>query len=182
MFLELMDARHDTVLALAEIPPVLCFCRSDARFANVISRPDGRLGMVDWEDSGLRDPARDVADLQAHANQEDLLSPAEWEAFLRPYLAARSVADPTLSERIHLYLAIFPIFWLWLLIGRGLSLANSGKLGGWTISGLPPNQRLRRYLARAIAWPDRVFHRQLALLADVTFFPEDVQRAAPASS
>jgi len=31
----------------------LCFCRSDARFANVIARPDGRLGLVDWEDSGF---------------------------------------------------------------------------------------------------------------------------------
>jgi thiamine kinase-like enzyme len=32
------------------------FCRADPRFANVITRPDGRLAMVDWEDSGRAIP------------------------------------------------------------------------------------------------------------------------------
>ncbi len=60
----------------------LCFCRSDARFANVIARTDGRLGLVDWEDSGLRDPAREVANLLMHPNQEDLLDWDTWQACL----------------------------------------------------------------------------------------------------
>ncbi len=46
---------------LMDHTPPLRFCRADTRFANVIQRPDGRLGLVDWEDSGLRDPARDAA-------------------------------------------------------------------------------------------------------------------------
>ena len=46
-----LEALERCVTAVAplirtEAPP-LCFCRSDTRFANVIARPDGRLGLVD---------------------------------------------------------------------------------------------------------------------------------------
>jgi hypothetical protein len=40
---------------IPEVAPV-CFCRSDARFANVIARRDGRVGLVDWEDSACATP------------------------------------------------------------------------------------------------------------------------------
>jgi aminoglycoside phosphotransferase (APT) family kinase protein len=156
---------------LAGRSPLLCFCRGDARFANVIARPDGRLGLVDWEDSGLRDPARDVADLLTHANQEDLLPTDEWQAFLQPYLTVRGAIDPQLRHRLHLYLALFPVFWLVLLIDLGMRLANAGHLANWTINGLPANQRLRRYLARALAWPEVTFTDQLAALQGLDFFP-----------
>jgi thiamine kinase-like enzyme len=71
------------------MPAPLVFCRSDPRCANVIARPDGRLGLGDWEDSGLRDPGREVADLLLHPNQEDLVAGPVWDAFLRPYQASR---------------------------------------------------------------------------------------------
>jgi thiamine kinase-like enzyme len=167
------DLRHEALRVLEDIPPVLSFCRSDPRFANIIGRSGGRLGMVDWEDCGLRDPARDVADLVTAANQEDLLTATDWEAFLQPYLAASRDSDPTLNERVHWYLALFPIFWLSLLIHHGVDRARQGRLRGWTINGLPANQRLRRYLARATAWPDHEFACELAALTDLEFFPED---------
>ena len=151
--------------------PPLCFCRADARFANVIQRPDGRLGLVDWEDSGLRDPARDVADLLTHPNQEDLLSPDEWQDFLHPYLAGRRNVDPHLHHRLSLYLAVFPIFWLATFLERGIHLADVDGLGDWTINGLTANVRLRRYLARALAWPHADFSGQLAALDGLDFFP-----------
>lgn len=157
---------------LAGCDPLLCFCRADPRFANVIRRPDGRLGLVDWEDSGLRDPARDLADLVTHANQEDLLSPDEWQAFLQPYLAVRGMLDPNLLHRTHLYLALFPIFWLAILVSRGVGLAHTGQLANWTANDLPINQRLRRYLVRALAWPAIDFSSQLETLMDVQFFPD----------
>ena len=147
------------------------FCRSDARFANVIERPDGRLGLVDWEDSGLRDPAREVTDLTFAANQEDLLSPEEWQAFLTPYLAHLEPRDPLLRRRIHLYAAISPLYWLAPLFGIGLERARAGTLATWTVNGLPADVRLRRYLARALAWPDPDFSRQLAELGDLRLFP-----------
>jgi hypothetical protein len=162
---------HDVVAELAQYTPVHCFCRADPRFANVIQRPDGRLGLVDWEDSGLRDPAMDVADLITHPNQEDLLAWDEWQAFLDPYLAVQGAVDPYLRHRIHLYTALFPIFFLTTLVRRGVGRVESGQLAQWTINGLPPNERLRRFLARAMAWPEMGFAQQLEAIAEVTFFP-----------
>ena len=108
--LELLDARQDVVQQLMSMEPVWCFGRGDARFSNVIQRPDGQIGMIDWEDSGLRDPARDLADLVAHPNQEDLLRMVEWQAFFQPYLAMREAADPTLMARMQCYLGLYPLF------------------------------------------------------------------------
>jgi aminoglycoside phosphotransferase (APT) family kinase protein len=156
---------------LPECPSILTFCRSDNRFANVIRRPDGRLGLVDWEDSGLHDPARDLADLITHANQEDLLEMDGWQPFLIPYLAARTPLDPTIQERCHLYMAILPVIWLAALLDSGVRKANAQDITGWQINGLPANERLRRYLARVLAWPNMAFNSQLATLDTVIFFP-----------
>ncbi len=153
---------------LSDTPP-LCFCRSDPRFANVIARPSGQLGLVDWEDSGLRDPAREVADLLTHANQEDLLALDASQAFLDRYLPSRR-DDPNLEQRLHGYLALFPIFWLGLILREGLHRARSGTLDGWLVNDMPPNQRLRRYLARSQAGPRADFSAALSGLADLEFF------------
>jgi aminoglycoside phosphotransferase (APT) family kinase protein len=169
----LLRRRQAVIDDLAVRAAALRFCRSDQRFANVIARADGRLGLVDWEDSGLRDPARDVADLLTHANQEDLLTWAEWQPFLTPYLAEQRAADPDLEDRAWRYLALFPIYWLAVLLDRGVRHARDGTLSGWTINELPPNGRLRRYLARALAWPDMDFTAEADKLGDVVFFPAD---------
>ena len=120
----LMERCRAVTRELDDCAPPLCFCKSDSRFANVIRRPDGRLGLVDWEDSGLRDPARDLADVMTHPYQEDLLACDEWRALLEPYLAVRGEIDPQLAQRVHLYLAIFPVFWLSTLIRAGLRSAT----------------------------------------------------------
>ena len=169
--LALLDSRHTVIRELGERNPPLCFCRSDPRFANVIRRPDGRLGLVDWEDSGLRDPARDLADIIHHANQEDLLSRDEREAFLQPYVAVRGRSDTDVLHRTHLYLALFPIFWLAVLMRDGLRRVGTERLSGWEVNGLPANRRLRRYLARGLAWPEMDFSGKLGELAGLEFFP-----------
>ena len=156
---------------LTEYPSIRSFCRLDNRFANVIRRPDGRLGLVDWEDSGLHDPARDLADLITHVNQEDLLEMDDWQTFLAPYLATRTPFDPTIQERFHVHLAILPVIWLASLLDYGVRKANAQDITDWQINGLPANERLRRYLARALAWPDVAFHHQLAAFARIEFFP-----------
>jgi hypothetical protein len=171
--LGLLDRFRTVAQAVEACPAVRCFCRADARFANVIRRPDGRLGMVDWEDSGLRDPARDVADLLTGPNQEDLFSPDDWRPFLQAYYAGRMKLDPTLAARVHLYLALFPVFWLALLLNVGVNRAEAGSLAGWEINGLPANLRLRRYLARALAWPDNYFDTQFDVFAHLMFFPDN---------
>jgi len=166
-----LESRHSAIRELSDQDPVLCFCRADPRFANVIQRPDGRLGLVDWEDCGLRDPARDLADLMTHPNQEDLISPKAWKAFLKPYLAVRGQADRHLKRRVDLYLALFPVFWLVTLIRHGIRLAREGRLRGWMEHGLPAGEKLRRYLARGLAWPEIQFARQMKTLSRVAFFP-----------
>jgi hypothetical protein len=45
-------------------------------------------------------------------------------------------------------------------------------LVGWTANGLPINARLRRFLARAQAWPAADFSQQLLSLEGAPFFPE----------
>lgn len=167
----LLESRRIVMRELSDYTPPLCFCRADPRFANVIQRPDDRLGLVDWEDSGLRDPARDLADIITHPNQEDLVSPSEWQAFLQPYIAVRGELDSHLLRRMHLYLALFPAFWLAVLVREGMRLVGTDRLAGWNVHGLPANEKLRRYLARGLAWPEMDFSNQMKTVADVEFFP-----------
>ncbi len=166
------DRFHGIATELTSYDPTYCFCRSDPRFANIIARPDGRLGLVDWEDSGLCDPARDLGDLLTHPNQEDLLDMAAWQPFLELYLAGREPVDSTIRERMNLYLGIFPIFWLAILLNVGVSRAEAGTLDDWTINDSPKNLQLRRYVARALAWPGGDIAEMLEELAGITFFPE----------
>ena len=162
-------ALADGVPLIRTAAPV-CFCRSDARFANVIARPDGRVELVDWEDSGLRDPARELVDLLHHPNQEDLIDAEGGQPFLDRYLPGRS-ADTGFGERVRGYLALFPVFWLGVLLTEGLRRAASGTLQGWLINDLEPNQRLRRYVARGLAWPAIDPTSRLSDVADnITFF------------
>ena len=169
--LDILQTRQPLFESLERLPVTLRFCRSDNRFANVIQRPDGRLGLVDWEDSGLRDPACEVADLLTHANQEDLLDEEGWRPFMDRYLPVHQAADAAFAERLHSYQAIFPIFWLALLLNAGVGRAQTGALSGWQINEIPANERLRRYLARALAWPDAAFDSHLASLSSSRFFP-----------
>lgn len=167
-----LRARQDVVEELQAAAPLLCFCRADARFANVIARPDGRVGLVDWEDCGLRDPALDVGDVVMAPNQEDLLAWEDWQPLLQPYLKQRGRYDAGLERRMVLYLALFPLAWLGWLLSAGVARARQGSLQGWQIHEMGANEKLRRYLARARAWPSPAFDQELARLEDVRFFPE----------
>lgn len=168
---ELGEQRLEVVEELSQYEVPLCFCRSDPRFANVISRPGGKLGMVDWEDSGLRDPALDLADILTHPNQEDLLSPLQWRAFLSPYIEARGRIDDALSERLHLYRGLLPVWWLAILLNEGMRRFSAGQLDNWRIHSMSPNLKLRRYLARALAWPEHEFDEKISQIEENRFFP-----------
>jgi len=167
-----LEALERSLIAAARLIPSVtpvCFCRSDARFANVIARPNGRLGLVDWEDSGLRDPAREVADVLMHPNQEDLLEWDAWQAFLSVYASSRR-DDPGFESRLQGCLAVFPVFWLGILLEDGMQRIVDGRFDSWLINEMEPNTRLRRYLARAQTWPDPSPAAALAKLRDLTFF------------
>ncbi len=173
--LQLLEQRQAEIARLSGLPVRMCFCRSDPRFANIIARPDGRLGLVDWEDSGLSDPARELADLLTHSNQEDLLSRQEWQAFTEPYLRTLCVQDPALEERFYLYQGIFPLFWLSILLSYGLrrqqNAQQSAEMSAWLINEMPARERLQRCLGRAYAWPETLGAEHLAWAGEFRFFP-----------
>ena len=170
--LGLLDHLGEVVQALATIPPILSFCRLDARFANIIQRPDGRIGLVDWEDSGLGDVAFALADMMGHVNQEDLLTWDDWQDAFAPYLAEREKEDSGFRGRVHLNQALVPAFWLAILLPSGIRQTQAGTVSLWQLNGLSANLRLRRYLARALAWPNMNFSQTLNDLSPVNFFPE----------
>ena len=172
IFTQVTTETQEIAAALHGYSPALCFCRADPRFANVIRRSNGKLGLVDWEDSGLRDPARDVADMMTHPNQEDLLHGVEWDPFLDAYLEERQALDPTLAERVHLYLGLFPVWWLSILLGHGMERARRKSTLQVSVNDLPVNVRLRRYVARALSWPDTATPVDIDDLADLDFFPD----------
>jgi hypothetical protein len=86
-------------------------------------------------------------------------------------MTIQTTLDPMLPRRVELYAAIYPMMWLAYFFELGIGRAQAGTLAGWTINGLPANVRLRRYLARALAWPDPDFSSQLAELGDLPLFP-----------
>jgi thiamine kinase-like enzyme len=149
--------------------PAGVFCRSDPRFANVIKRPDGRYGFVDWEDAGLRDPALEAADLMLHPEQEDLLTPAEWQPFLTAYCQATGFVQAGFLQRVEQYALALPLFWILVMMQYGIRLGQAGKLAEWQINELPANLRLQRYLARALAGTQRDFDP--GAVAEILFFP-----------
>ncbi|MCB9460751.1 MAG: aminoglycoside phosphotransferase family protein [Anaerolineaceae bacterium] len=162
---------HRLVSEIQQLVTVYCFCKSDPRFGNVIDRPDHRLGLIDWEDSGLRDTAIDVADVMTHPNQEDLVSYDQWQAFLQPYLSERSKQDADLEKRVHLYSAILPFFWLLTMIRREQQRIHKEHEAEGVFNELPASVRLPRYLARTLAWPSMDFSDQLDQVKELRFFP-----------
>lgn len=168
---KLYETHADIIQKLKNARPRLLFSRSDPRFANIIARPDGRIGFVDWEDSGLRSPARTIADLFIHPNQEDLLTETEWEIFLDTYINGYPIKTDNLHDLIHWERLVMSLNWLGGLLNFGVQRANKGTLAGWQINGMPANQRLRRYYARAIGWANNDFEVQLQSMRDIRFFP-----------
>ncbi len=146
---------------LRRLPVRELYCRSDARFSNVIARPDGRLAMVDWEDCGAGDPAQFVADLRTGPNQEDLIGADAWRAFSETYLAALTPADPGLTRRITLYELLIPMLWLGWMAERVLAESAAGPVRPWAMNTMPATERGRRFLARALAWPEGDFEAAL---------------------
>ena len=75
-----------------------------------------------------------------------------------------------LEQRLRGYLAVFPVFWLGILLGDGMRRIADGEFDNWMINEMEPNAGLRRYLARAQTWPESDATMALANLSGVEFF------------
>ena len=53
---------------------------------------------------------------------------------------------------------------------HGIRRWEKEGLKGWTINEMNANERLRRYLARVMAWPEMDFEHELAELSEFGFF------------
>jgi len=129
-------------------PPPTSLRRGDPNLRNIVRRR-GPWASVDWEYSGLSDPAFEIADLIAHAAYLDV--PAErWEWVGRLY--ASLVADPGVSDRIAVYVPLMYGFWAGRL-GRMLYQVPRGlddRLAPWPEGWLNGVQwRYERYLELA---------------------------------
>ena len=63
--------------------------------------------------------------------------------------------------------------WLAVLAREGMRLAAASQLAGWHVHGLPANQKLRRYLARSLAWPEVDSLAPMETIGEVVFFPDE---------
>jgi hypothetical protein len=61
------------------------------------------------------------------------------------------------------------LFYIIILTRYGIGLSKAGRLKGWLVNEMPANQRLQRYLARAMA--GSMWEFDAGEYADVIFFP-----------
>jgi aminoglycoside phosphotransferase (APT) family kinase protein len=104
--------------------PLPALVRVDGNLDNVLRTADG-LMLIDWEYSGLGDPAYDLAELRW--SPRALAAPAAaWETALATYQP--SAADAGFAERLAVYNRLVPAWW----VGRSVLhlLEGAGQMGG----------------------------------------------------
>lgn len=110
-------AIHDA--RLADICPAHSLIRVDGNLDNVLRGADGRLSFVDWEYSGLGDPAYELAELRWHPNAMHLPS-VWWDTALATY--PPPPGDGSFESRLTLFNRLLPIWW----VGRNLLFLLEG--------------------------------------------------------
>lgn len=87
--------------------PTLTLCRADPNMRNFIRR-EGAWASVDWEYSGLGDPAFEIADLIAHIAHLDVPED-RWHWFVDQYVGGQQAVP--LRVRIETYLPLLLVWW-----------------------------------------------------------------------
>jgi hypothetical protein len=112
-----------------------------------------------------------VTDLFLHTEQEDLLTQADYDAFLASYTQAMEIDREQFARRIEEINRVLPLFYIVIVMRYGIGLSQAGRLADWQVNEMPANLRLQRYLARALA--DSMFDFDPGEYADVSFFPAE---------
>jgi aminoglycoside phosphotransferase (APT) family kinase protein len=146
-------ARHAAQLPLEAQPPELrrllasfeawtpqdwpmsphALCRTDPNWRNLLRRP-GAWASVDWENSGVGDPAFDLADLLTHPAY-DPVPPERWPWVVERY--AEAVGDRWVQRRVWAYELVLRVWWAvrWARtlyeVPRGLDPRLAERSPGW---------------------------------------------------
>ena len=100
--------------ALAERPLPLAPCHNDLLAENFIDTPAG-VRIVDWQLSGMNDPAFELGDIAAESDFE----PERADALAAAYFG--TAAEPALLARVRLYLLMSNFTWtLWFSVHDGM--------------------------------------------------------------
>lgn len=121
LFTEFKARRVKSTQPVQQVGLILC----DTNPSNMIER-DGRILIVDWENSGWADTAFDIADLLVRPECADL-SPDMHNWILGRY--SELMESPDISERILMYEHLMLIFWL-ILTTNGFTANNVQRFAG----------------------------------------------------
>ena len=108
-------------------------CRVDNNLLNFVRRPEG-WASVDWENSGLADPAMEIAEMVCHPAYLDIPL-AQWEWVINAYADLTGLVN--VVERIRVYCKILYIWWVGRMarylyeIPRGLDQRLVSQPPGW---------------------------------------------------
>ena len=111
-------------LKVPELPDVRCWGHGDTNIRNLIQASEG-IKLVDWEYSGVSDPAHEIAMLMSHHNAA-AAGEAHWDWVAEQY-AAQS-GEPDMLRRIHVFYALRLAGWcVRLLFGRYVLLEQPSR-------------------------------------------------------
>jgi aminoglycoside phosphotransferase (APT) family kinase protein len=131
------------------LPHTRCWAHGDPNVRNVVVAPNGAR-LVDWEYSGIDDPAHEIARLMSHA-----LVVAAGEARFR-WLAERYAAvsdEPEMLQRINLHYALSLASWcVRLLFGYYVLLQRPSRrlVGHGPEAEISTLENIDRYFARSM--------------------------------
>jgi aminoglycoside phosphotransferase (APT) family kinase protein len=94
-------------LTLPSIQVTRGLCHGDATVRNMLQTISG-VALVDWEYSGLCDPAHEVAKIMAHPHAKDV-SEDRWQWLIERY--AQIAGDDSLCQRIQVQYTLALIWW-----------------------------------------------------------------------
>ena len=135
-------------LALPPIPVSSCLGHGDATVRNML-RTTGGVVLVDWEYSGLCDPAHELAKIMAHPHARDV-SEERWQWLAEHY--AQMAGDASFCQRIQVQYALALTWWcVRLVYGRSVLLQKPTRrlVGSAPEAEISSVENIERYLMRA---------------------------------
>lgn len=134
--------------ALPPIQVTSCLCHGDATVRNMLQTTAG-IVLVDWEYSGLCDPAHEIAKIMAHPHAK-AVSEDRWQWFAERY--AQIAGDDSFYQRIQVQYTLALIWWcVRLVYGRSVLLQRPTRrlVGSAPEAEISSVDNIEQYILRA---------------------------------